>query len=781
MRRKICLIAASFGAGIFAGWSFGFFKLAVLVSACGIAAYFVVKFGKLGYYKNAIFAVLVFFIAGAACLAVHEQKKDGMVPLAGQPAQVYGVVCSIEKKGDERYQLVVKAEKEGSKVLVNIYGGIETDAASFYGDIAGRRVLVRGVPELPAGRRNPGTFDYKLYLKAKGINVVMNVKPEDVAVGGEVVRRFTNAISNIRCGFSQKAVAAMSPENAGILVGMLFGDKNMIDGDVYEMFQKNGTAHVLAVSGLHIGVVYAFLSRLLRSRRNVFLNLLLLAALFAYAALAAFSPSVLRAGVMIALHILSKLLCMRYDMLSAAAGIAFAMMLFNPLAIFETGFLLSFLAILTLAIVFPAARRIYDSGLTAAAALQVGLAPVTAYLFNYFSFAALFINIPVIFMAGIIIPAGVALVLVSYVPGPLFSVFAGIMDALCQIMYKMNEFTYAKGGMFCNVVSPPLFAVFAFYGLLFLGCSEMVWIWFKRKDRVKPAVLAFAVIIASLVAAAPMQDDFRRAQMVFVDVGQGDCLHIRTPSGKNILIDGGGSQSFDVGKKVLMPYLLKNGVSKIDMAFVTHRHLDHYGGIVSLANNFNIGKLCLYGANEAIEDEIVAETSLKAGQILYMSKGQRVAVDRGVYIEILYPEKKPYKEYEELASDSANENDICLIVKVEYYGFSAMMTGDIDKDGERSLIGAYGGIEGALSADLLKVAHHGSRYSSSDEFLAAVSPKYAVFQVGKNNFGHPTAEVLEKMDSIGAQVYRNDKMGAIGVFIKKEGGEPEIKTVVLEK
>ncbi|MCL1809448.1 MAG: DNA internalization-related competence protein ComEC/Rec2 [Clostridiales bacterium] len=780
MRRTICLLAVSFGTGIFAGFYFEFAKLAACVVACAAVAYFALKADKSGCLKKILVPALVFFVAGAAVHAIHEHKADSLLPFAGQQVSAPGVVLSVEKKGDERYQMVVRTLEGKSKVLVNVYGDLEADGKMSYGDVAGREVQVCGVPELPSGRRNPKTFDYRLHLKAKGINVVMNVKPGDITVSDGVANRFANAMSNIRCGFSEKAMEAMSPGNAGILIGMLFGDKNMIGDDVYEMFQKNGTAHVLAVSGLHMGVVYLFLSRLLRSRRNVFLNTLLLFALFSYAALAAFSPSVLRAGAMIALHILSKLVCMRYDMLCAGAGTALAMMLVNPLIVFDTGFLLSFLAIFTLAIVYPAARRLYDSGITAAVALQVGMAPATAYLFNYFSAAALFINIPVIFIAGVIIPIGVALIPVSYAVGPLFPVCAGLLDGMCEIMYRMNEFTYAKGGMFCNVASPPLFAVFAFYGLLFCGCSEMAWIWLKRKGRVKPAALVLVIIVASYAAALPMQDGFRKAQLVFVDVGQGDCLHIRTPGGKNILIDGGGSQNYDVGKKTLMPYLLKNGVSKIDMAFVSHRHLDHYGGIVSLANNFNVGKLCLYEANRAIEEEITRETGLSADRIVYLSKGQKVAIDKDVWIEILYPEKKTEEDYARLTAAGADENDISLIMKVHYYGFSVLMTGDVNTDGEGKLISAWAGNEGALASDLLKVAHHGSKYSSSDEFLSAVSPKYAVFQVGKNTFGHPTPEVVAKIHDAGAQAYRNDRQGAIGVLIKKGGEKPEIKTVVLE-
>jgi len=259
-------------------------------------------------------------------------------------------------------------------------------------------------------------------------------------------------------------------------------------------------------------------------------------------------------------------------------------------------------------------------------------------------------------------------------------------------------------------------------------------------------------------------------------VGQGDCLHVKTPSGKNILIDGGGSRNYDVGKKILKPYLLKNGVSKIDIAFVSHRHLDHYGGIVSLVNDFNVGKLCFYEANSAIEQEILKETGLRKDQVVYLSKGQSIILDEGVFIEILYPEKKTAEEYERLTAFDADENDISLIMKVRYSGFSVLMTGDINFEGERRLMEANEGKRNALKSDLLKIAHHGSKYGSSEEFLAAVSPDITVFQVGKNSFGHPTAEVIEKCNNINADIYRNDEHGAIGVFLKK--GKPVVEKFI---
>jgi len=755
------------------GFYLGLAKLALAVMIFTLIAAPTLAFGRFKKLMKEVCLLAVFFAFGAACFFVSDANEDPLLRSVGKQAVIDGVVCSIEKKDAESYRMTVKTYEEKSKVLINVYGDLGVEK---YGDIAGRGVLISGVPELPAERRNPNAFDYRLYLKTKGISVLMNVAPYDIEISSDVKDGFINALSNIKRGFERKALEHMDPRNAGLMMGMMFGDKNTIDDDVYEMFQKNGTAHILAVSGIHVGIIYALMGRILKPRRNIPLNAALLFTLFAYAALASFAPSVIRAGGMICVHILSKLLCMRYDMLCAAAGIAIPMMLINPLAIFDLGFQLSFLAIVTIAIALPAMRRLHDSGITAAFALQAGLAPVTAYHFNYFSVAAFFINAPVILIAGAIIPLGVVMLPLSLLPGPFFSAAAGFMGALCETLYRLNELTYSKAGLFFDVVSPPLWSLFLFYGFFFFACSEAGWILYKRNSKKKIIAIISVIIAASIAFAFPVRDGLGGARLIFVDVGQGDCLHIRTPEGKNILIDGGGSLNFDVGKKILKPYLLKNGVGKIDMVFVSHRHLDHYGGIVSLAKDFKIGKLCLYEANSVIEPEILKETGLRNDQIAYLSKGQKIILGKDVFIEVLYPGKKTAEDYRELTLESSDENDISLIMKVNYDGFSVLMTGDIDSEGESSLISACSPDKDMLKCDLLKVPHHGSKYSSSDEFVSLTDPDFAVFQVGKNGFGHPAEETLKKYRDIGAAIYRNDMQGAIAVFLK--GGDPVIKTCI---
>lgn len=325
-----------------------------------------------------------------------------------------------------------------------------------------------------------------------------------------------------------------------------------------------------------------------------------------------------------------------------------------------------------------------------------------------------------------------------------------------------------------DVVSPTVFWLVAFYGLFFFLASETGRILLVRK-RYK--VIAYGMIL--VIASAGLldwktEDGFDKADAVFVDVGQGDCLHIRTPSGKNVLIDGGGKESFDIGKRVLKPYLLKNGVRKLDLAIITHLDIDHYGGIRSLAAGGMVDCLGLYAGNKRIEPDILKETGLSKNQLMYLHKGDRIRVDSYLWLEILYPEQKSEQVYEtELMAN--DENPRSLVVRVHMGEYKILMTGDIDYRTEEELLALQDGE--TSEADILKIGHHGSKYSTSDEFLTAVNPRVAVFQTGKNNYGHPDSSVLEKCQKKGIMIYRNDKDGAVGFFGFFEDKNPYVQTI----
>jgi competence protein ComEC len=548
-----------------------------------------------------------------------------------------------------------------------------------------------------------------------------------------------------------------------------------------------------------VGIIYMFISRLFGSRKTKSFYLLSVVFLILYAALAEFSPSVVRAVIMIFIYIFSKISYHRYDFMSCTAFGAFVMLIFNPFYLFHIGFQLSYLAVFCLASALPWVNRKLDilnqksnsnvkdiliegpRYIAPLLVIQIGMAPLTAYMFNYFSIASFFINIPVIAISGILIPLGVALMPLSFFEGVgpvglMFGVLAELAELLINGMTWLNELFYLPGLGFFNVTSPYIFFMLLFYGFFFYLSSELFRIQYQRKKYKVIALICTVFIIISFLALTMIGTEHHKAELVFVDVGQGDCLHIRTPGGKNILIDGGGSPNNAVGEKILLPYLLKNHVSSIDLAVVTHLHDDHYLGIAELSNKMEIRKLGIYEAYRHKEHLIMDDTGLKKQDLLYLKKGDRIEIEKGIRLDVLYPEKKSDEMYQKFLLDEHDENNNSLLIKLYYHGLSVLLTGDIGLEGEQKIMNLYRENESSLNADILKVAHHGSRYSTGDRFLDAVNPNIVVFQVGKNNFGHPHPAIIDKCLKKDIIVYRNDQDGAI--ILQEEGEKWQIETML---
>ncbi|GAB1476605.1 DNA internalization-related competence protein ComEC/Rec2 [Bacillota bacterium] len=713
---------------------------------------------------------------------------------------VEGKVLSVEDRGDYlRILLGPESWKsEGfsgscrQKLIINLgfsikgRSGNESGPGDMKNKLIGKRISIKGRLSLPAGARNPGLFNYKLYLKSRGILGIISAAESHLEIVGE---RFAPAAApgKLKAHFASSLDQYMGADSKALLMGILFGDKTMIEEDIYESFQRNGCAHILSVSGIHVSIVYLYISRLFRNRRSPLGSAIALALLLFYAALAEFSPSVVRAVVMIAVHILSKHLHRRYDLLCCISFSALLMLIFNPFYLFNLGFQLSYLAVFTLAFTLPVAeakiRKIEELGrfkpfvilmriFTPIFVIQAGMAPATAYHFMYFSLSAFLINLPVIAISSLVVPAGICLAIISISPAA--DLFLGpgsvFIEIIMQIMIRLNQFAGSLSISSVNVISPSLFAGGLYYGFFFFLTSEGFWI--MRQKRKKRIILLICTCIVAFSAMLPpiAGGNSRQGDIVFVDVGQGDCIHLRTPSGKNVLIDGGGQRDYDVGKKILMPYLLKNGVGDIDLALVTHLHQDHYGGIASLARLMPVHKLAVYEGNLLKEDMLTSNTGIAAENLLYVSAGDRISVDKYVYLDVLYPLKRSKEAYAEIMTDEKDENLSSLVVRVVYKGISVLVTGDMGFEGEKMLMECFRALDyKALKADFLKVGHHGSRFSTGRDFLDAVQPEAAVIQVGKNNFGHPHGDTIEMLSKKDIMIFRNDVQGAIILNIRKNG------------
>lgn len=701
-------------------------------------------------------AVLIAFIMAAAILvtdSITGYTSDYLEGLEGNNAAVTGRVVSIVKKDDEYFKLQLSdvsiisdngARSYKKKILVNVYSDIAD-----YRTVLWDRVYITGEVSIPKERSNPGTFDYRRYLKSIGIRCIITAENiENVKKAGGIAALLKSA----KCRTADIFESALGDDSA-VVMGLLFGETSGIDEDIIETFRRGGTAHVLAVSGLHLGLLYSFLCRFKRKKRSIPADIAIVLALSAYTALAGFTASVVRACLMIFIHIAGNHLNRRYDLISSTCVSMIIILAINPMQIYSAGFQMSFLAVITLGIMIPLIQKKIKGILLPMIAVQTGMVPYTMYVFNYVSLTSVISNIPVYFIAAAMIPAGILVIAFCWLP-VIAKPAAMITGLFVKLLLWCNDFTYMGGVFTFDVASPSVIFLAVYYIFIFYMCSEAGQIALIRRNYKKIAAVFAAAVICGAGCSVYLSDGFEKTDMVFVDVGQGDCLHIKA-GGKNLLIDGGGSFNYNVGKSTLKPYLLKNGVTKIDMAIATHLHTDHYQGLKELSQTYRIKKLGVYEANSVNENHLKKE--FKTDEILYLAAGDVISMGRNVSVEVLSPDRgNPL--------DEKDENKNSLVLRVNVKGSSVLMTGDIDEKGEKTLIA-----DTDIKADILKIAHHGSRYSSCEKFIAVAAPKIAVIQVGKNTYGHPSEEVIKRLEEHKITVLRNDEQGAVGIRVNKAG------------
>ena len=701
-------------------------------------------------------AVLIAFIMAAAILvtdSITGYTSDYLEGLEGNNAAVTGRVVSIVKKDDEYFKLQLSdvsiisdngARSYKKKILVNVYSDIAD-----YRTVLWDRVYITGEVSIPKERSNPGTFDYRRYLKSIGIRCIITAENiENVKKAGGIAALLKSA----KCRTADIFESALGDDSA-VVMGLLFGETSGIDEDIIETFRRGGTAHVLAVSGLHLGLLYSFLCRFKRKKRSIPADIAIVLALSAYTALAGFTASVVRACLMIFIHIAGNHLNRRYDLISSTCVSMIIILAVNPMQIYSAGFQMSFLAVITLGIMIPLIQKKIKGILLPMIAVQTGMVPYTMYVFNYVSLTSVISNIPVYFIAAAMIPAGISVIAFCWLP-VIAKPAAMITGLFVKLLLWCNDFTYMGGVFTFDVASPSVIFLAVYYIFIFYMCSEAGQIALIRRNYKKIVAVFAAAVICGAGCSVYLSDGFEKTDMVFVDVGQGDCLHIKA-GGKNLLIDGGGSFNYNVGKSTLKPYLLKNGVTKIDMAIATHLHTDHYQGLKELSQTYRIKKLGVYEANSVNENHLKKE--FKTNEILYLAAGDVINMGRNVSVEVLSPDRgNPL--------DEKDENKNSLVLRVNVKGSSVLMTGDIDEKGEKSLIA-----DTDIKADILKIAHHGSRYSSCEKFIAVAAPKIAVIQVGKNTYGHPSEEVIKRLEEHKITVLRNDEQGAVGIRVNKAG------------
>ncbi|TNM64247.1 DNA internalization-related competence protein ComEC/Rec2 [Deinococcus radiopugnans] len=607
------------------------------------------------------------------------------------------------------------------------------------------RLVVSGRLVAPEGQRTPGGFDQAAWLRAQG--GVLLPTPTAVLVAARV--RGSQAEGGLRGWFRRGLTAGLPAREAALMTAIELGDRNDIGREEFtegygirDGFNRSGLAHLMALSGQNVALITVVLIWLFGWLRWPPLwrygvpALLLLP----YLALVGVSPSITRAVIM-GFTVLAALALGRGrpDPFGLLALTAVVCLLLFPLWLLDIGFQLSFLAVLALTLSLKAAGKLPERwplwlrlALVATVLAELGTLPVIAATFGQLPVVGLPANlaagavmtalVPLGFLAGLLGPAAAVI-------NPLVELLAALLLGIVKVFGQAPVLTWGQ-------VSPAGFAAYAV-----CAAAGVLWLW----DRVRLRTVLGVALACTLLTVLPGKLHPPR-EIVYLDVGQGDATLVRLPH-LTVLVDAGGSvgSDYDVGGKTVVPALRALGVRKIDVVIGTHADTDHMEGISGVLRALPVGELWI---GQRKTDDPVLTAVLGAAQeagvpVREVRRGDQIASD-GVSLTVLWPTGQVW---------STEDNENSVAVRLESGSWHTALLGDLPDPAEHFL--------GLGHLNLLKVAHHGSRFSTDAELLRETAPADAVISVGRNTYGHPNPEMLTRLTTAGAKVWRTDQQGTI--------------------
>jgi competence protein ComEC len=638
-----------------------------------------------------------------------------------------------------------RAQSRRGRVRLRVLG-----AGPFPEIAAGDRVTAWAELRLPTTYRNPGSMDVVELFRRQGVHAtascksakLLEVAPGTVGWAGEAVRRARR--------WAHAALVGALPEGPerAVVLAMTLGEQSAVDPETAETFRIAGTYHVLALSGAQVALVAAVLLFAFRGAGLGALGraIVVTPAMIFYAALVGAGVSIVRATAMALLAVWGRAIDADVDIANVLGASAAALLLRQPSLVADAGFQLTFAATLGLLLLTPAVEAAIPrlplglSKLAAASlAAQVTLTPILAATFHRLSPAALLLNLLAVPLSSLVLVAGAVLIGATAVSAALAAWLSPLVWWSARLLLLSGEVVTAFPWLDLRVPAPGV-AVLFFYaaGTLLLA-----------RGRFIASTVFFTIAIARLCGAAPVADG--RLRVTVLDVGQGDALVVETPAGRAWVIDAGSALAdFDLGERVVAPYLWSRGITRLEGIVVSHAHLDHAGGVPFLLRHFAPRELWegpapLHDAGYAMLDKAVQRTATIRRCV---RRGVSLTVD-GVRLDVLGPSPNgpPPRQ---------TRNDDSVVLRVGWGSVSFLLTGDIESVGEEALRSG--------PVTMLKVPHHASRTSSSGRFLDATAPRLAVLSVGAwNHFGHPSPEVLRRFAGRGIRLYRTDRDGAVSV------------------
>lgn len=630
----------------------------------------------------------------------------------------------------------------------------------------GSYIKVKGKLESFRAATNYGEFNKYSYYRTQRLYCQM--KRGELQAESTTYLKLNEGLYQLRKRLEAVYDSVFLPKDSSVMKAMLLGNKTELDLDTKALYQRNGIAHILAISGLHISIIGMGLYRLLRKMR---IPLAAAAAgsvtvMYCYGIMIGMGTSAYRAIFMFAIHLLAEVTMRTYDMITAMAMAAVCIILEQPLYVFHTGFQLSFSAILAIGLVSPVFLHHLPSKIpiinTVLISFSISFTSMPILLSAYFELPlySILLNLIIIPIMTILLLCGLTMLpILSLTTNKILEWILSIpcvailrfYEILCFMVERLPYNTWIAG-------KPSIFQIILFYtGLILIACFyEVISGW----------LILFGIAIMTVLLTIHPGTGLT---ITMIDVGQGDSFCLEADSGRSYLIDGGSSNKQKTGQYQIIPFLKAKGIAKLDYVFVTHSDSDHTSGVKELmgqaaaSNGIRIDTLVLPYLKTAYQDEAYCELAEQANQqgipVIYMKKGDFV-IDGKLQIECLHPDSG-------FIPDSVNAYS--MVLSVTYGEFDTLFTGDVEENGEDALILELRSRkeEGTLKDyELLKVAHHGSQYTNSQELLELCRFEMGFISCGKgNSYGHPHIETIGRLEKEGIEWRNTKEEGAVSINI----------------
>lgn len=643
--------------------------------------------------------------------------------------------------------------------------------------------------------RNKGGFDERKYYYESGIagrfikendNEAFIVSKRDIISIG---------LYRLKCHCINILNKITPAKYSGIYKGILLGDKSDIESDTRSLYKMAGISHLLAISGLHISLIGYFVYKALRKIMGLFPSgILTFTIILCYGNMIGENISAKRAIIMFGVSLLAKLIGRTYDILSALTLAFIIIMYTNPLAIFNSGMLLSFGAILGIILLHTPLIRFlkinnkFISSFLASEMINTIIRPMSAYFYYEISMYSSVINIIIIPFMGIIVVCGILGIIIGSISIPIGSTVIWIgcrvlqfYDFVCRLFLKMPYATRIVG-ILGNL------RLVIYFGLLIIAMI-ILHIYLIRYDEIykndndynagncgeidtfkvrniKRISVCMVLILLNVIL---LSNNVKGVRINMLDVGQGDSICINN-AGNTLLVDAGSSSEKDITKYTILPFLKASGIQCVDYLIMTHSDMDHISGMNDLMDyKYNgrnyVKNIIVPKINETVIDEnyrsIISKAEKEKINIIYLGKGDIIQM-KGMQIRCLWPED----------NRKLDKNDLSLTfyLSVSESDFRMLFTGDLGMEGEKMLIKS----EISDRVNVLKTGHHGSNNSSSAEFLKALSPKVSIISCGVNNrYGHPGRDTLKRLKDIASDIYVTKDTGEIDIHVNERGFKVE--------